>query len=154
MSCLLAFHEAVDGAVEPWRPALWEIGDGSTPRADLIRRGLCELGARPTACPAAGRSLPSLGEALGWLYVAEGSMLGGRVMRRSMVADAVPLAGLDFLDPYGEETGARWRAFLTAMDTACASGRAAPADVVKGGRDAFDLASRLLLNRARAELAS
>ena len=72
-------------------------------------------------------------------------MLGGRMMRRAMVADGIGLTGLEFLDPWGDATGPRWRAFLRAMEDACASGQAVQADVLKGGCDAFDLACALLI---------
>lgn len=139
-----ALHQAVEQAVAPWRAAAEESGYAPMDRAPMIRDDLQRL-ATPTASVADMPALGTFGEALGWLYVAEGSMLGGRVMRRAMAADGVPLAGLDFLDPHGADTGARWRAFLQALEAACASGRALPADVVRGGRDAFDLASRLLV---------
>ncbi len=148
----LSLHLAVEAAVSPWRAGFEQAGARLEARSPLIRRGLRELGAGTATQPVAVRPLPTFGEAWGWAYVAEGSMLGGRIMRRRMISDSVPLTGLGFLDPYGEETGARWRAFLTAMDSACALGRAAPDDVVKGGRDAFGLASQLL-NPAPAEFA-
>ncbi|RZJ40851.1 MAG: hypothetical protein EON86_11620 [Brevundimonas sp.] len=86
---------------------------------------------------------------MGWVYVAEGSMLGGRVMRKAMMRDDIPLTGLEFLDPWGDETGSRWRAFLQAMESAYASGRATQDEIVKGGVDAFDLAFRVLVPPAR-----
>lgn len=140
---LHALHAAVEQAVAPWRDAVEADGYAAVSRASMIRNDLARLSHPPASHPAP--PLATFGEALGWLYVAEGSMLGGRVMRRAMVADGISLAGLDFLDPHGEETGPRWRAFLLAMDSACASGRAAHADIVRGGRDAFDLAFRLLV---------
>lgn len=145
MARLHALHLAFDHALAPWRSAVSEAGYDPVERSGHIRRGLDELSA-PTAAASALPTLGTFGEALGWLYVAEGSMLGGRVMRRAMAADGVSLTGLDFLDPHGDDTGPRWRAFLNAMASACASGCAAQADVVRGGRDAFDLAFRLLVS--------
>lgn len=141
---LHALHQAVEHAVTPWRSAVEAEGYAPVGRSEMIRRNLSELSTPPAEAPPSP-GLGTFGEALGWLYVAEGSMLGGRVMRRAMIADGIPLAGLDFLDPHGDETGLRWRTFLHAMEAACASGRAARADVIRGGRDAFDLAFRLLV---------
>ncbi len=145
-------HQAVEAIVAPWREALEAAGHRPQRRSDLIREGLRDLG-HPPGAAAEPAPASTFGEALGWTYVAEGSLLGGRVMRRSMVADGIGLQGLDFLDPHGDETGPRWRAFLLAMESACASGQATGSDVIKGGRDAFNLAAVLLADPAPAEFA-
>lgn len=141
-------HTAVEAAIAPWRAAFEE--DGYTPDSPspLIRSGLETLGLAPPEGQAVA-PLPTYGEAIGWVYVAEGSMLGGRIMRKAMTRDGIPLTGLEFLDPWGDETGSRWRAFMQAMDSACASGRATQDDIVKGGKDAFDLAFGVLVSPAR-----
>lgn len=145
-------HSAVETAVAPWRSGFAEVGYEPERRTPLIRAGLDALGeALPDTVAVA--PLQTFGEAIGWVYVAEGSMLGGRVMQRGMVRDGISLNGLDFLDPHGDETGSRWRAFVSAMDSAWASGRATQADIVKGGRDAFDLAFSLLVSPARLKSA-
>jgi len=145
-------HSAVEAGIAPWRAAFAELGYEPDQRAPLIEQGLKALGEHQ---PEAAAVTPpaTFGEAIGWVYVAEGSMLGGRVMQRGMIRDDIPLTGLDFLDPHGDETGSRWRAFMSAMDSACVSGRAARADIVKGGQDAFDLAFRLLIPSARLKSA-
>lgn len=143
----LDLHGLVEAFVAPWEAALRQHGFTPSPRSGLIREDLARLGAAEHEGPT-GASAPTLGEALGWIYVAEGSMLGGRMMRRSMAADGIPLTGLGFLDPWGDGTGQRWRTFVDAMESACASGRAMQADVLKGGRDAFNLAYALLVPTA------
>ncbi|GAA0869708.1 hypothetical protein GCM10009116_15440 [Brevundimonas basaltis] len=152
VSRLLAFHLSVEQRLAPWRTALDRVGCHPQARSALIREGLAALG-EPAVDVVETAPLGTFGQALGWAYVAEGSMLGGRVMRRAMIADGVSLTGLDFLDPYGEDAGVRWRAFLGAIDAACAQGLAAPADICRGGKDAFTLASRLLVDRASVEFA-
>ncbi len=149
----LDFHHCVEAVVEPWREALREFGFALHPRTPEMQAGLRLLGGAQTESQVASTA-PSLGEALGWLYVAEGSMLGGRVIQRGLVQDGVPLTGLGFLDPWGEATGERWRAFVTAMESACASGRALQTDVLKGGRDAFARASASLTPRRPTESAA
>lgn len=142
-----ALHAAVEAAIAPWRPAFQADGYAPDRRSPLIVEGLEQLGrAAPRA--EAVSPLSTYGEAIGWVYVAEGSMLGGRVMQRGMIKDGISLDGLAFLDPWGDETGLRWRAFLLAMNSAWASGRATQDDILKGGRDAFDLAFRLLISTA------
>ena len=145
-------HASFEGAVAPWTRELERAGHVPQVRSSLIAESLRALGLAPP--PASGPvAASSLGEAIGWTYVAEGSSLGGRVMRRAMIADGIDLSGLDFLDPHGEDTGPRWRAFLAAMDGACAAGRARPADIVAGGRDAFILAAGLLARTTTVEFA-
>lgn len=141
-------HRAVEAAIAPWRETFGTDGYEPDRRSPLIRAGLETLAA-PVPDDEPVSALPTYGEAIGWVYVAEGSMLGGRVMQKGMVRDGIPLTGLEFLDPWGDETGSRWRAFMRTMESAHASGRAAQDDILKGGRDAFDLAFRLLVSPAR-----
>lgn len=149
----LDFHHCVETVVEPWRDALGEGGFALHRRSPEMLADLELLGGGDGRRDV-GPPVRTLGEALGWLYVAEGSMLGGRVIRRGLAQDGVPLTGLGFLDPWGDATGARWSAFVTAMESACASGRALQADVLKGGRDAFTRASALLAPNRPTEFAA
>jgi heme oxygenase (biliverdin-IX-beta and delta-forming) len=54
-------------------------------------------------------------EALGMLYVLEGSILGGRLILHSLADRGIEDPALAFLDPYGAATGARWRHFLAVL---------------------------------------
>lgn len=72
-------------------------------------------------------------EALGALYVIEGSTLGGQLIARRAIDLLGPDVPLAFLRPYGPAVGAMWRAFrmhlldrvaLQAEDIAIASARA------------------------------
>ena len=140
------FHAGLEPLSHPLTAALnSELDAGFEPRsrANGIAQDLMMLGQRvpPPARPVAPATA---GEALGWVYVAEGSMLGGRIIRRRLAAEGRDLDGLGFLDPYGEETGARWRAFMDLLDRACASGLVTIDQVVKGGIDGFAFAHRTL----------
>jgi heme oxygenase len=57
----------------------------------------------------------SRAEALGMLYVLEGSSLGGRLILRTLASRGIDDPDLAFLDPYGPETGRRWRGFLAVL---------------------------------------
>ncbi|WP_156389151.1 biliverdin-producing heme oxygenase [Brevundimonas sp. Root1423] len=140
---LLAFHRAAEAAVSPWADAVAAEGLTPAPQTRALQAALSDMRA-DAPDPVTRAPAPTLGEALGWLYVVEGSMLGGRVMQKAMIRDGIDQQGLGFLDPWGDETGSRWRALISAMESACASGRAAGADIVKGGVDAFSLAHKLL----------
>ncbi|WP_052247730.1 biliverdin-producing heme oxygenase [Brevundimonas nasdae] len=140
------FHAGLEPLSHPLTAALnSELDAGFEPRsrAEGIAQDLKLLGQRvpPPARPVAPATA---GEALGWVYVAEGSMLGGRIIRRRLAAEGRDLDGLGFLDPYGEETGARWRAFIDLLDRACAGGLVTIDQVVKGGIDGFAFAHRTL----------
>ncbi|WP_336924131.1 hypothetical protein, partial [Aquipuribacter sp. SD81] len=71
--------------------------------------------------PGAGADVPAVrgtGEALGRLYVLEGSTLGGKVLRRHLLACGadVPVAGLACFDPYGERAGRMWQELRAAVE--------------------------------------
>ena len=122
-------------------------------RARALRDGLQRLGAPPQ--PAISPLAPTdASTALGWLYVAEGSALGGRVMRKAMVRDGIDLTGLEFLDISGEFTGPRWTACLTLIDRAVSDGSAAPDAVVQGALQAFAAARTALVAPTEASAAA
>ena len=143
------FHAGLEAAVHPMILTLHD-DDPVRSRAEGIRRDLKDLGiaappVRPMAPPA------SMGEALGRIYVAEGSMLGGRIIRRRLTAQGIDLTGLAFLDPWGDDTGARWRGFIAVMERACVEGVAEVDAVVRGGMDGFAFAERTLADRTGTE---
>ncbi|MBO9560687.1 MAG: biliverdin-producing heme oxygenase [Caulobacter sp.] len=80
----------------------------------------------PLAAPT-GRS-----EALGFLYVLEGSTLGGRVIDRQLRLRGLSPEGLSFFEGYGEATGARWKAFCAVLERVDDKTAAA-----RGARSAF-----------------
>ncbi|NVB78208.1 MAG: biliverdin-producing heme oxygenase [Kofleriaceae bacterium] len=108
-------------------------------KSHLLERDLETLGeerpfARCTAMPA----LPSMGHCIGAAYVIEGSTLGGRYIlsRLPAVLAAVRGSATAFLEGYGAETGARWRAFGAIVERALAD-RDAEDAAVAGARATF-----------------
>lgn len=93
-------------------------------RLGLFRADAAGLGATSADDGPSGPVLPAVAgtaQALGRLYVLEGSSLGGRLLNRAFAQRAAgdPLVGvrLTGLDPYGDATGAMWqglRRFTTA----------------------------------------
>lgn len=63
----------------------------------------------------------SLAQALGCLYVIEGSTLGGQVIRREVQRRLgfAPRQGCTFFAGYQEETASRWRDFCVSCTTYC-----------------------------------
>jgi heme oxygenase len=129
-------HAEIEAAVSPWLAELVGLDFAARRRTPRLAADLADLGL-PTSTPRPGaieaRSTP---EALGLMYVVEGSTLGGRVIRREAALRGVDMFGLSFLDPYGDRVGERWKSFLAVLEGAVQ----APADtdaMVTGARAGF-----------------
>jgi heme oxygenase len=100
-------------------------------KTPALERDVAALGtAPPDDAPLAvprGRS-----EALGFLYVLEGSTLGGRVIDKQLRLRGLSPDGLSFFQGYGDATGARWKAFCAVLERADDKAAAA-----RGARSAF-----------------
>ncbi|ATB45434.1 biliverdin-producing heme oxygenase [Corallococcus macrosporus] len=87
-------------------------------------------------------SLAGVPEALGCLYVLEGSTLGGQLILRHLRRhfDGTPLGPFAFFRAYGDDVGPRWRAFGEAVNQASvvAADAAFDSRAVKGAQDTFD----------------
>lgn len=139
----LSLHESAEPALAPWSAARPELAAATGSRAALIRADLAALGGAPTPAPPAP-PVDTLGRALGWHYVLEGSALGGKVIQREMARRGADLRGLGFLSPYGARTGERWRGFVDLLDRLHADGSADGDEIVAGGVEGFAHARRVL----------
>jgi heme oxygenase len=111
-------------------------------RAALFAGDLDALGSVPGAARPDLPALPGTDEALGRMYVLEGSTLGGTLIDRHLAA-LPQLAGvrLRAFSPYGDRTGAMWQAFRrVTRDRVAADGRADA--VVASARTTFDRLAR------------
>ncbi len=132
-----AFQLPAEAVLKPHLLAIPDLDWERRNRADLF--------------PPSSRSyrLPSfpapanVAEALGVLYVLEGSTLGGRIIIRTLRKAGVDCAALAFLDPYGSDAGNRWRDFLMVLERETHS-EALRADACKGAVSAFAQATRVL----------
>lgn len=147
---LLTLHEGAEAAFGRWGVDFARLGVPVADRTVILRRDAATLGATPRASGVGGPA--SLAEALGWAYVIEGSTLGGRVMLKRMIADGIDLTGLMHLDPHGDQTGPRWRAMIAALETFAVSD-VLTVQLVRGARDAFAFAHRILAPRPDVEAA-
>lgn len=140
---LHAFHRA-------WEPEVARlVGDpaftGPRERAHLLERDLDRLGsdagARTEPPAFSGLPLATRAEALGSMYVLEGSTLGGQVIARRVraVLDFDPL----YHAAHGDRVGAMWRAFQARL----------LADVAPDGADEAVDAARRTFCAVRAWLA-
>ena len=87
-------------------------------RLPLLRDDLRALGVAPESLPVCPPpSLRGRGEAMGSLYVMEGSTLGGRLILKGLERLGVPAGARSYFAGHGEATGAMWRAFLERLET-------------------------------------
>ena len=124
------------GFYVPLRQALARFTDWPGLGIDLHARDharraaddLAVLGMTPSpALAPAFAGLASFPQALGALYVQEGSTLGGQIILRQVAAGAmdIPPGAMSFFAGHGAANGAMWRQFVAALD---GFGAAHPAD--------------------------
>jgi heme oxygenase len=80
-------------------------------------------------------------EALGVMYVLEGSTLGGKVILKTLRSRGVSTDELHFLDPYGKHAGALWRTFLSILERETVPNPTAMNECVSGAIKAFVFAA-------------
>lgn len=122
LTLLHGFWQAAERGLDAWAEA--EPEDAATLRWESRRRthlfagDLAALGAEPAGSPIP-RLAPVSGtdEALGRMYVLEGSTLGGTFIDRHLAT--LPHLGpglrIRAFSPYGRETGAMWHAYRRAV---------------------------------------
>lgn len=123
LRAFLGFHAAWEPAVAA-SPGTAGAFEGRS-RLPHLRRDLLALGEAPETlarlprCDAAAGLADAPASALGSLYVMEGSTLGGQVLARAVAgAGWGPAGGLTYFNPYGMETGRRWRALQAELNAA------------------------------------
>lgn len=129
------FHAATEAAMTSGLP----LGDaGDWRRTPLIENCLALLGLSPL--PVRALQTMDRDQALGALYVLEGSALGGKVILKELERRGADRRGLTFLDPHGDTIAARWRAVVALIE-----GRAVrPERVADGATIAFAQACETL----------
>lgn len=139
-----ALHAEVEAAAAPWLGDHPGLDFEARRRTPLLRERLSALGVEaPTVHESV--TAASAAEAIGLLYVVEGATLGGKVIRKSLTARGAGAEGLEFLDPYGEATGAQWRSFLGVLDDLAADD---PDAALSGALKGFRLAEQQLCGGA------
>lgn len=117
LRALHAFHAAWEPVI--WRtPGLAEAGmDPGRRKLPLLDADLRALGVPPCEQAPAAAAPAGTAEALGALYVLEGATLGGRIIHRHVAGalGVTPERGAAYYHGYGDDTGARWKAFRAAL---------------------------------------
>ena len=138
LEALLGFYTPLEerlGRLSCWSALGFD--HGARRKLPLLTQDLAALGGRDevTLCT----TLPALetaAQALGCLYVIEGSTLGGRTLVRRVRETLGSSTGTAFLDAYGDQTGPRWRAMKdTIVSFAASSG--CEDEVVASARSTF-----------------
>ena len=108
-----------------------------------LARDLQALGVMPlqlqSAPPLSLPVLPNFSNALGALYVLEGSTLGSQIILRHLQQVLGPeMAGADsFFCGHGAQTGAMWQAFRTSLDGYGEQHPTHSRDVIQGAKATF-----------------
>jgi len=137
------FHHGTEAAVAPVLGRIADLDFSARRRSPLIAEGIGILGQEVLPARADTLGIFTRAEAFGALYVLEGSSLGGRVILKELKRRGVSLAGLGFLDPYGDNTGPRWQSFLAILEREVASGEQ-QCDAVTGALSTFAFAKSCL----------
>ncbi|MCG6115152.1 MAG: biliverdin-producing heme oxygenase [Mesorhizobium sp.] len=87
-------------------------------------------------------------DALGMLYVVEGTSLGGNVILKRLRDRGADCAEFGFLHPYGADTGLMWKRFLSAASAEIGGDAEARAMACRGAVTAFRHAERVLCGDA------
>ncbi len=118
-------------------------------RLPLLRRDLLALGMQADdidtlpPCENARALAAHEAEAIGSLYVMEGSTLGGQIISRALAQESwIPPGGLASFNPYGDDTGRMWRYFKVFAEQMAT--KRDPARIVTGAQATFDLLKRQL----------
>jgi heme oxygenase len=119
LDLLHGFWRAAEAGLDAWarrEPAAADALDWARRRrAGLYASDLHALGGDPAGSPVpALAGVGSTDEALGRLYVLEGSTLGGTFIDRHLAALPGLPPRLRAFSPYGEATGAMWHAYRGA----------------------------------------
>lgn len=128
-TALAASLEHVEGLDFAQRSRTWQSG-----------RLLCGRPARAADFP----DPADTSEALGGLYVVEGSALGGRLILRALRAQGIADSEFLFLDPYGSAGGSMWRSLLHLLEREGSRSLAHLESMCRGAIRGFGHAERIL----------
>ena len=136
LSYFYAYFSHLEKALGPF------IDESSIPyynerrNATYLKRDLETIGYENGSLP--GTVVPDIHnhlEALGALYVMEGSVMGGQIIVKILEKQGIT-RGVSFFSGYGEHTEKKWTAFTKAMDEQV-TGEAQKATVIRAANETF-----------------
>lgn len=117
--------QAYLGFFEPWEEEMrrqhpeliHRLGESRFEKSRWLREDLSKLGTQEPTFSGPNLPIPAdMAELAGWLYVIEGSTLGGMHLSRSSVG--LPGGANRFFQSYGSETMERWHEFIEWLEGA------------------------------------
>ncbi len=156
---LYGFWTGTEAQLAPWlvdhRDLAAALDLPRRARCAVLRADLADLGSaadeQPVAAPVWTAGSPAT--VLGWLYVTEGSTLGGALIDRRLRTLAGGAVRLRSFTPYGEGPGPMWRAYLHVLEDWTADDAGRTRDVVDAAVATF-AALDAWLEPARVEAAA
>lgn len=145
LDAMHGFWRAAEAGLDDWAARCPADAEGvdwpRRRRAALFASDLRQLGAPASDAAPLLPSVPGTDEALGRMYVLEGSTLGGVFIDRHLAA-LPELAGVTVgsFSPYGSETGAMWAAFRRSTRARVSAGGDAAAMLASARTTFSDLA--------------
>ena len=136
------FHVVLEPRLSAWHRRTSVLDWDDRRKLPLLEKDLDVLGVGRRArldlprCPHVP-ALPTTAEALGALYVVEGSTLGGRILRDRLRQAPLPPGCFHFLSPYGLESGRRWHAYRAATAAWVGDDVARAGGVLRAARASF-----------------
>jgi heme oxygenase len=129
-----------------WLPDLSQRWKLSALESDLMDLGIpSESWGSRTSEP----EIPTVAAAFGWLYVFEGSTLGGRMIARQVnkTLGLGPQNGCHFFSSYGTEVTPMWKRFGESLESFCRSNPDCRDEVIQNAELAFGFFARALSSR-------
>lgn len=119
------FHRSLERSLTHFLPksVQEELQWPERQKTSRLEADLQELNVNYRDFPFLPFEVTTLPEALGAMYVAEGSTLGGMMMKKMWEKDPVigEHSSFAFLGCYGTQTGPRWKSFLEVLETTLSS---------------------------------
>lgn len=114
-------------------------------KTELLEADLNVLGIDATEVETLTPKISSTEQAMGYLYVAEGSTLGGAVIARALATNPnlTDVTTYNFYGCYGANVGPMWKNFIIAMESTAPRLNNNDA-IVAGGQDAFNFFGKCL----------
>lgn len=116
-----AYFNKVEQAIAPYITAELLPDHAERRNSEYLKKDIEDLGFDVTELPAAtAPKISNTLEALGALYVMEGSIMGGPIIVKMLEKGGIT-KGVSFFSGYGEATGVMWAKFIAVMNAQAAT---------------------------------
>ncbi len=118
LTCFYAYFRAVEEAIAPFITPEVLADYAGRRNSSYLKKDIGALGDDVDLLPEAiAPGINSAAEAMGALYVLEGSVMGGPYVVQMLRKHGIT-KGFSFFSGYGEGTGSMWQAFTDALNAA------------------------------------